>query len=258
MNFSERNNYIIAVFVSLLIHFYLLTSQLSGIPASQEPEIITFPVGLVEFSSESSESKSRQLSVALNTPGEEQPKNEGAATEGMFIKSPETQSLSPERTEMKSVEPAQPLKDPDLFLEKEETGVSDTLVKKPEEQSFPKGDAEQTTDTKISVAGEPQSFGSGEAMVKIIGPMPSYPLAALREGKEGEVTIRILVNADGQLDLVIVTKSSGDVRLDYAASSSVEQKWKFTAINKGYYIDLVFSFDLHTEASVKFLASKTR
>jgi protein TonB len=257
MNFTERNNYIIAIFVSLIIHFSLLIIHVSDIPVRREPEIKTFPVGLVEISSES---KSRQLSVALNTPRKEPSKNQAAAEE-MSVKNPEKQSLSNERTEMKSVEPTQPSKDPDLFSEKEEAKVSDALVKKPENQSLPSGDAghaEQTTDTENLVGGEPQSFGTGEAMVKIFGPMPTYPPAALREGIEGEVTIRILVNADGQLDLPIVYKTSGDVRLDYAATSSIEGKWKFTSINKGYYIDLTFSFDLHTKVSVKFIASKTR
>lgn len=145
-----------------------------------------------------------------------------------------------------------------MFTKKKETTASDTLVKNPENQSATREDNQKTTDFENSNTGETQSFGTGEAMVKIIGPMPTYPRAALREGIEGEVTVRILVNADGQLDLPIVIKTSGDVRLDYAATSSIERKWKFTSINKGYYIDLTFSFDLHTGASVKFIASKIR
>ena len=105
---------------------------------------------------------------------------------------------------------------------------------------------------------EQRSFGTGEAMVKIVGPMPTYPPAAFREGKEGTVAVRVLVNAAGQVDLVIVTKSSGDLRLDYAATSSVEREWKFTSLNEGYYIDLLFSFDLQIGTSVRFITSKTR
>lgn len=252
MNFSERNNYIIGVFVSLIIHFYLMIIHLPGIFTPKEPEIKTFPIGLVEFHSES---KSQQLSVALNIPGKDQPNQK--KTEILSAEKLDKQSVSSEKPKTKSPEPAQHSKDDTIFSEKEEPKVSDILLEKPENLKVPSGVTEKNGSGN-SDTGESQSFGTGEAMVKIIGPMPTYPPTALREGKEGEVTIRILVNADGQLDLVIVTKSSGDVRLDYAATSSIEQRWKFTSINKGYYIDLTFSFDMYTEASVKFLASKTR
>ena len=72
------------------------------------------------------------------------------------------------------------------------------------------------------------------------------------------MAVRILVDGDGDLELVIITKSSGDIRLDYAATSSIERNWKFSQIFEDYYIDLVFSFRLQTGVSVKFLNSETR
>lgn len=253
MNYTERNNYMIAVLVSLIIHFCLLTIHLSGLLVPEEPELKTFPVGLVELSTES---RSRQLTVALNVPKKEQPKMEDA--EKTYLKKFKGQSAPSEKPEIKSVAPTQPSEDAAIFTKKKETAASDPFVENPENQSATREDAEKTTGFENSGAGETESFGTGEAMVKIIGPMPTYPRAALKEGIEGEVTVRILVNADGQLDLPIVIKTSGDVRLDYAATSSIERNWKFTSINKGYYIDLTFSFDLHTKVSVKFIASKTR
>ena len=235
MDFTEQKNYIFAIFVSLIVHFFLLI-YLPGIPVPQQPELKTLNVGLVEFSSGD---KIRQISVALNTP------EKGRAYHG--------------KTELKSAEePVQPSKDTAMLPEKEKVAASDTPVEKPESQSAAGGNTKEITGSGNFGPVEPQSFGTGEAMVKIIGPMPSYPPTAYREGKEGKVAVRILVNADGQLDLVIVTKTSGDIRLDYAVTSSIEGKWKFTSINEGYYIDLTFSFDLHIGASVKFLASKTR
>lgn len=253
MNYTERNNYIIAVFVSLIIHFCLLIIRLSGMLVLEEPELKTFPIELVEFSTESG---SRQLTVALNVPKKVQPKME--AVKDATVNKSEDQSASGEKTEKESVEPAQPLEDAPLLTEKKETIASDTLVNNPENQSATGENTGKTTGFENPVTGEVQSFGTGEAMVEIIGPMPVYPRAALKEGIEGEVTVRILVDADGRLELPIVRKTSGDVRLDYAATSSIKRKWKFTSINKGYYIDLIFSFDLHTGVSVKFIASKTR
>ncbi len=252
MNFTEQKNYIIAVFVSLTIHFFLLTI---AIPAPKKTELTTFPVSLVEISPDD---KTRQISVALNTSGKGSKKEEATAAD-TFVEKPDNQSVSRENTKIRSeVKPAHPLKDTALLSEEEAVAASDTSVKKPENQRASNGDAEELTGPGDSGVGEPQSFGTGEAMVEIIGPMPIYPPAALKEGKEGETALRILVNAGGQLELVIVTKSSGDIRLDYAAASSIERKWKFAPLNEGYYIDLVFSFDIHIGASVKFLASRTR
>ncbi len=254
MNFTEQKNYLVAVFVSLIIHFLLLTICLPGIPAQKKQVLEELHVGLVEISSEN---KSRRISVELNTPGKWQPQKVAAAD--TLMKMPKNQSASSENVDLKSaVKPNQPSDDAAILPEKEEVAASDDPAKKPENQSAFSGDIEEITGSENSGTGGPHSFGTGEAMVKIIGSMPTYPPAALKEGKGGKVAVRILVNAGGKLELVIVTKSSGDVRLDYAATSSIERKWKFTPINKGYYIDLTFSFDIHIGASVKFLDSKTR
>jgi TonB family protein len=95
-------------------------------------------------------------------------------------------------------------------------------------------------------------------MVTVLGPMPTYPPKARKEGKEGKVVVRVLVNAGGDLMLAIITGSSGDIRLDYATITAIKQKWKFKSITKGYYIDLAFSFNAQIGVSVKFLGSKTR
>ena len=258
MNFTEQKNYIIAVFVSLIIHCSLLTIYLPDISAPEEPAPETIQVGLVEISAAN---KIRRISVALNAPGKGQPNIVTAP--GPPVEKLENQSGSRENPDPKSVEkPAQPANDTTAdttaLPEADKVVASDTTAQNAAHPSAPGEDAEGTAGSADSTTNGPQSFGTGEAMVKIVGPMPSYPPAALKAGKEGEATLRILVNAAGQLDLVIVTKSSGDIRLDYAATSSIERKWKFTSINEGYYIDLTFSFDIQIGVSVKFLTSKTR
>ncbi|MGE5607370.1 MAG: hypothetical protein ACM3YE_16985, partial [Bacteroidota bacterium] len=70
MNFTEQKNYLIAVFVSLIIHVFLLVIHLPGIPAPQEPALETIQAGLVEISSAN---KIRGISVALNAPEKGQP-----------------------------------------------------------------------------------------------------------------------------------------------------------------------------------------
>lgn len=52
-------------------------------------------------------------------------------------------------------------------------------------------------------------------------PKPSYPLNAALEGRRGEVVLRVVVNRDGHVSEVTITKSSGKKELDYAARGGV-------------------------------------
>ncbi len=255
MNFTEQKNYIIAVFVSLIFHFMGLTVYLPGIMAPKKPVLETFPVGLVEIRPEN---KSRRITVALNTPGKRQPDERKVETKSTEKpdQSPKDAVIVPKKEEAAAADA--PVKKPENKNASNEKKEDSTPAKELKNQSLTSGDVGETNGSGNEGTGEPHSFGTGEELVKIVGPMPTYPSAALKEEKEGKVAVRILVNADGKLDLVIVTKSSGDIRLDYAATSSIERKWKFSSINKGYYIDLTFSFDIDIGASVKFTGSKTR
>ncbi|MDB6163748.1 MAG: TonB family protein, partial [Xanthomonadaceae bacterium] len=56
---------------------------------------------------------------------------------------------------------------------------------------------------------------------------PDYPRDALREGVQGTVMLRILVDVDGRPLQVDIQNSSGDRRLDIAARKQVLQHWRF-------------------------------
>lgn len=277
MNVTEQENYLLAAFVSLIIHFLVLIVYLPGIPTPQPAVVEEVPVSLVELSSED---KIRQLSVALNTlgrvppdqgktkpqsPARPGPPPQGAApiadqtvTDAVGTK-PETKGDSREDGALKStVDRDLPLPSATTPSDQKEQAASGSPASNLQNQEATGGDAGDLTGSEASGSGQPRSLGTGEALVRIIGPMPTYPSAALKEGKEGEVSLRLLVKADGQLDLAIVTRSSGDIRLDYAAASSIERKWKFASINEGYYIDLIVSFDIQIGTSVKFVTARTR
>jgi TonB family protein len=283
MNFTEQKNYIIAGVVSLTFHFLLLAIYLPGMLDSKNPGLETLPVGLVEIASGSpgevmvSLSKNRpDISAALNSQGSRQPHKEKieiksavnsnqSPADATTISQKEAvaasgnQSSSSGDIEIKSAaNPNQPPKDTVALPKKEATAVSDNPSERPGIQSTLSGNTEAINDSGNSGIRGPQSLGTGEEMVAILGPMPPYPSNALKERKEGNVAMRILVKADGSLDIVIITDSSGDLRLDYAATSSIKRKWKFQPITKDYYIDLVFSFSVQIGVSVKFLNSKTR
>lgn len=57
-------------------------------------------------------------------------------------------------------------------------------------------------------------------------PAPAYPEEARRSGREGRVTVSVLVSAHGQPKEVALSNSSGSASLDRAALAAVRQ-WKF-------------------------------
>ena len=58
-------------------------------------------------------------------------------------------------------------------------------------------------------------------------PKPKYPDAARRDGKEGRVLLRVLVNEEGRIASVEVNRSSGAEALDHAAVEAIK-RWRFS------------------------------
>ena len=61
---------------------------------------------------------------------------------------------------------------------------------------------------------------------------PDYPIAALREGIEGTVLLRVLVDETGKPIQVLILKSSGSRELDNAARDHVLAAWRFHAAQR--------------------------
>ncbi|MCI1005071.1 energy transducer TonB [Herbaspirillum sp. C7C8] len=57
----------------------------------------------------------------------------------------------------------------------------------------------------------------------LTAPQPVYPAAARRRGDEGEVLLRVLINAQGSVEQIALEKSSGIASLDQAARVAVAQ-----------------------------------
>ena len=71
------------------------------------------------------------------------------------------------------------------------------------------------------------------------GPLPTYPSSARRAGREGVVTVRILVGIDGKPVSVTVRTTSGHEDFDTSALQGV-QRWRFSPARKGK--EIVASF----------------
>lgn len=63
-------------------------------------------------------------------------------------------------------------------------------------------------------------------------PAPEYPRLARRNGEQGRVVLRVLVNAAGRADDIEVRTSSGHLRLDQAARNTV-RSWRFVPARRG-------------------------
>lgn len=60
-----------------------------------------------------------------------------------------------------------------------------------------------------------------------VAPPPAYPRDAMREGAQGTVMLRVLVDVDGRPIQVAVERSSGHRSLDREAVRQVQQRWRF-------------------------------
>ena len=63
-------------------------------------------------------------------------------------------------------------------------------------------------------------------------PKPEYPDRARREGREGQVVLRVLVDEEGRSKLVEVNRSSGSSALDQAAAQAIK-RWRFSPARFG-------------------------
>jgi len=85
-------------------------------------------------------------------------------------------------------------------------------------------------------------MGSGKIIAKSAGqyiqartsdaPKPKYPESARRNGKEGRVLLRVLVNEEGRTASVEVNRSSGAEALDQAAVEAIK-RWRFSPARLG-------------------------
>jgi protein TonB len=87
--------------------------------------------------------------------------------------------------------------------------------------------AEARTDI-ASIAPTPPSFSAAY----LRNPAPRYPVTARRAGEQGTVTLRVLVQRDGQPARVDLEKSSGSAHLDAAALEAVKV-WRFVPARQG-------------------------
>jgi len=87
-------------------------------------------------------------------------------------------------------------------------------------------------------SGNGEGSGTGQAGASLSQvryrdtPQPSYPDSARREGKEGRVLLRVLVDEEGRTKAIEINRSSGHDTLDRAATEAIK-KWRFVPARAG-------------------------
>jgi periplasmic protein TonB len=116
--------------------------------------------------------------------------------------------------------------------------------------------AEQITSTEAKAAQvteklapkgdvtEPPKFG----VAYLNNPKPQYPSLSRRSGEEGRILLKVLVNAKGEPESVVISSSSGFERLDAAALAAL-RKWRFVPAKRNNetisaYVTVPISFKL--------------
>jgi protein TonB len=77
--------------------------------------------------------------------------------------------------------------------------------------------------------------GDGSDFVQpgyVYSPRPEYPISARRDGREGRVLLRVLVDERGKSKTVEVNQSSGSEALDRAAAEAINH-WRFSPARRG-------------------------
>ena len=85
-----------------------------------------------------------------------------------------------------------------------------------------------------SSTGQPANAATAPSFsaAYLSNPAPAYPSTARRNGEQGTVLLRVLVNAAGEPERVEINRSSGFDRLDRAALDAV-RLWKFVPGRRG-------------------------
>lgn len=73
----------------------------------------------------------------------------------------------------------------------------------------------------------PAASSDGVQLQYRSAPPPNYPIAAIRDGQQGTVLLRVQVDPEGKAASVVIERSSGSRVLDNAARQQVLRHWRF-------------------------------
>lgn len=210
-------------------------------PAVPEPEVAPTPEPEVIQEPEvdpEPEPEPEPEPVVPETP--EVPEVPDASSQGELLTSPDGPEVVVDAEPREVVEPpveARP--EPEERPSSQQTSGSGTGTEGASDES---GITESGEGTAATAPPPPPPPASGRELHGG-GGVPMYPKNAEHDGVEGVVFIAIEVSASGELQNVVLEKSSGDERLDFQAVRYIEGVWTFASqpYDYGMQVAVVFS-----------------
>jgi TonB family protein len=247
MTLSERGNYRIAVLVSILFHIALLLIYFPT-ALSNKMKIETVGAGLVDLSGGGDPLQKETVESPVIESTKQLPAE------------PPIQNKQVKSKPIEQPAPAVPV----------QTKKGVAIVTKPSDKQPQVVEKEGATGTSRPSAGgnnpvqKPASIALGDGSGMIAGMGGGSKLQAPKnvqnEDFEGEVTLRILVKADGTVEDIHFFKKSGDDRLDNSTQKIIRREWKFKTNPESYEIDVSFDYrkDANYYATYRFINAQTR
>ena len=152
------------------------------------------------------DTSSKIIEVTLGKPGHRK---------RVEVKKPKPVPIKPRKDDIvdKNLKPVQENNEPDQQEEVDDTNLNDT--------------GESTGNATSEGDGGANDGVAVERPYVISSSKPAYPVSAKKQGVQGTVGLRILINESGRVESASVASSSGDASLDSAAVASI-YKWRFS------------------------------
>ncbi|HOL08701.1 MAG TPA: TonB family protein [Bacillota bacterium] len=251
MNSKERNDYIIATIISIIFHVLLL--------------VIVFPAGFLFgkpggtdiFAAEIVEFPSSEMNPQEMNPSELNQAIETAEAKPDQIEEKQPVSKEQNKGESLSVRPpdvkqdltkVKPLEAKPEIAKESKPKTESEPVTKPDLKTTSTDNNKTTTDlpAQPTLPSGPKSLGNGTGMVVrgLTGRNYPYPKNAANLDLEGEVLLRVEVEAGGKIAKIDFLKSSDNREMDRAARGYVLNDWIFKPFDDDYYIDLLVKFKI--------------
>lgn len=101
------------------------------------------------------------------------------------------------------------------------------------------------TETWLKTAGRKGgNRARGMGGVAVFMPQPPYPAKALRESREGDVGLNLVVETDGHVVSADIDQASGSPDLDEAARETILHQWRFAKAQAPWRTRVLVHFDL--------------
>lgn len=143
--------------------------------------------------------------------------------------------IIPDIVQRPPVQEVLPVPPPPVPPERRPQPVLQPIVQAPVEVVLPVAPVVVEQASAMSEPVQPVSASPGPPVQDFVearaaygySPAPPYPGTAMRRGLQGDVMLRVRVDAEGRVLAVEVERSSGHRELDRAAERQVRERWRF-------------------------------